>query len=103
VPDPVGTFRSSSPAARACSTPSGASPNSGFVPFSYRGKKHAQRKMDQLDPWIGFVVPLGFRKWEDDGIRGGWISYQGGDDEAALVGDAPAVAEDPVPVPEDGR
>jgi hypothetical protein len=49
------------------------------------------------------VVPLGFRKWEDDGIRGGWISYQGGDDEAALVGDAPAVAEDPVPVPEDGR
>lgn len=28
--------------------------------------------------------------------------YQGGDDEAALVWDAAAVAEDPVPVPEDG-
>lgn len=54
---------------------------------------------NESDPWIEFVVLFWFRKLGDDSMRKGWIMYQGGDDEAALVGDAAAVAEDPVLVP----
>lgn len=61
-----------------------------------------RERWHQSDLCIGFVVLVGSRKLEDS-IRDGWISYQGGDDDAALVGDAAAVAEDPVPAPEDRR
>jgi hypothetical protein len=44
------TLRSDSPAKRACSTPCGASPNSGFVPFS-REETMMPRSLGTLRPW----------------------------------------------------